>query len=99
MSISKIESDYDNNNQQYVLIFYLINSYEAEKAQVNLLPGLRIRIGFTIDVLQDENAVIVKYANEEDKEKILHYVQMILAWKYMEGIVRRWTIVKYYQFR
>lgn len=79
MAICEIESDYDDSNQQYVLIFYLSNSYEAEKAKINLLPRLRVRIGFTIDVLQDENAVIVKYTNEEDKKKILHYVQMILA--------------------
>lgn len=79
MAICEIEGDYDDSNQQYVLIFYLSNSYEAEKAKINLSPRLRVRIGFTINVLQDENAVIVKYANEEDKKKILHYVQMILA--------------------
>ena len=79
MLISKIESGYDDNNRQNVLIFYLSDSYEAEKAKVNLLPRLRIHVGFTIDVLQDQNAVIVKYANAEEKEKILHYVQMILA--------------------
>ena len=77
--INKIQSDYDTDNCQHILIFCLSSTYEAEKAQVNLLPRLRIHVGFTIDVLQEENKVIVKYANEEDKEKIIHCVRMILA--------------------
>lgn len=74
-----IFDDSDESNRQNVLIFHLSNSYEAEKAHINLWPRLRIHVGFAIDVLQDVNSVIVKYANKEDKEKILHHVQMILA--------------------
>ena len=64
--INKIKSGYDANSRQHVLIFYLYNIYEAEKVRINLLPRLRIHVGFTIDVLLEKNRVIVKYANKED---------------------------------
>lgn len=62
-----------------ILIFYLFTAYEAEKAQVNILPRLRIYVGFTIDVMHEGSAIVIKYANENDKEIILYFTQMILA--------------------
>lgn len=78
MKIDNIERDFDEYNNQHVIVFTFANTYDAQTANINLLPRIRM-ISHTIDVVSIENKVKIKFWDATMEQKLLAFCEKIIA--------------------